>query len=50
MDVGREAHLRGVGFFVGQRLHADDGLALVGDLHPPVDPVLRAGGDLDGLR
>ena len=29
MDVGRERHLGGVRFLVGQRLHADDGLALV---------------------
>ena len=49
VHIGREGHLGRVRFFVGQRLHPDDGLAFVGDLHPPVDPVLRAGGDLDGL-
>ena len=46
VNISREAHLCRVGLFVGQGLHADDGLAFVGDLHPPVDPVLRAGGDL----
>ena len=50
MDVGREGHLRRVRLLVGERLHADDRLTLVDDLDPPVDPLLAAGGDLDGLR
>ena len=49
VDVGREGHLGGVGFLVGQRLHPDDRLAFMGDLHPPVDPVLASGRDLHGL-
>ena len=50
VDIGRESHLRRVRLLVGDRLHADDGLALVRDLHPPVDPVLRAGVDFHGPR
>ena len=43
VDVGGETHLHGVGFFVGDGLHADDGLALVGDLDAPIDALLAAG-------
>ena len=48
MHVCRKTHLCGVGFFIGECLHADDGLAFVDDFHPPVDPLFRAGGDLHG--
>ena len=44
-----EMHLDRVGLFVGERLHADDGLALCRRLHPPIDPRLAAGRHFDGL-
>ena len=50
MHVGREGHLGGVRLFVCQRLHTDDRLSFMGDLDPPVNPVLASRGDLHGLR
>ena len=43
MDVAREPLFHRVGLFVGQSLHADHGLALVENLHPPIDPRLAVG-------
>ena len=37
VDVAGELLLHGVRFFVGEGLHADDGLALVEHFDPPID-------------
>ena len=50
MHVDREFLLDRVGLFVGQGLHPDDGLALLGHLHPPIDAHLAASGHLDLLH
>ena len=47
VDVSGEAHLHGVGFFVGEGLHADDGFAFALHLDAPIDALLAAGGDAD---
>ena len=38
----------GIGFFVGERFHADDRLPFVDDLHAQVDSLFRPGSDLHG--
>ncbi len=50
MDTDRKMHLHGVGFFVGQRLHPHDGLAMLDRLHAPVDARFAAGRDFDRAR
>ena len=39
----------GVGFFIGEREHADDGLAFVHGFDAPIDAPLAAGGNIDGV-
>ena len=48
MDVNRKVHLDGIGLFIGQGFHANDGLTFFYRHHPPVDPpfTLR----IDGYR
>ena len=50
VDVHEELHLHRVGFLVGERLHADDGLAGLGGLDAPVHALLGGRLDGDGLR
>ena len=50
VHIDREFLLDGVGLFVGQGLHADDGLAFASHLHAPIDACLAAGGHLDLLH
>ena len=49
VHVSREGHLDRVGILIRQRLHADDCLAFVLNLHSPIDPMLGARGDLNLL-
>ena len=49
VDVDGEFHLHGVGFFVGERQHADDGFAFVDGFHAPIDALFAAGRNFDGL-
>ena len=49
VDVDGEGHLHGVRLFVGEGLHADDGLAFAGDFDAPVDPLLAVGFEFEGL-
>ncbi len=50
MDADRKMHLHRVGFFVGERLHPHDGLAMLDRLHPPINPSFAAGRDFDRPR
>lgn len=50
VDVDREGHLHGVRLFVGEGLHADDGLAFAGDFDAPVDSLLAVGFQFERLR
>ncbi len=45
VDVDREAHLHGVGFFIRQRQHPDHGFAFAQHLDPPVGAGLGPGTD-----
>ncbi len=47
MDVDGELLLDGVGLFVGERLHADDGFAFADDFDAPIDALLFAGRDFN---
>ena len=49
VDVDGESHFHGVGFFVGEGFHADDGFAFLDDRDAPVDALLAAAFDFNGL-
>ena len=50
VDIDGETHFHGIGIFIGQGLHANDGRALVLHLDAPVDPFFAAGRDHHDLR